>query len=49
MLAQKILSVITYSREELFDIRVVSTYQHHDQEYDFPEVDPLSAPPGHLH
>ena len=33
--------LITYSREELLDIRAKSTYQHYDQEYDFPEVDPL--------
>ena len=45
MLAQKLLSVITYSREELLDIRETSTYQHHDQEYDFPEADPLFEPP----
>jgi hypothetical protein len=47
LLAQKTLSVITYSREELFDIRETSTYQHnqhydqeYDQEYDFPKADP---------
>ena len=45
LLAQKILSVFTYSREELLDIRAMSTYQHYDQEYDFPKVDPLFAPP----
>ena len=45
LLAQKILSVITYSREELLDIRVTSTYQHYDQEYNFPEADPLFGPP----
>ena len=41
LLAQKILSV---SREELLDIRATSTYQHFDQEYDFPEADPLFEP-----
>ena len=46
LLAQTILSFITYSREELLDIRAMSTYQHYDQEYDFPEADPLSAPLG---
>jgi hypothetical protein len=45
LLAQEILSVIKYSREELLDIRATSTYQHYDQEYDFPEADPLFAPP----
>ena len=48
LLAQKTLSVITYSREELLDIRETSTYQHnqhYDQEYDFPKGDPLSVPP----
>jgi hypothetical protein len=45
LLAQKILSVITYRREELLYIRAMSTYQHHDQEYDFPEADPLFEPP----
>ena len=45
LLSQKILSVITYSREELLDIRETSTYQHNDQEYDIPKADPLSAPP----
>ena len=45
LLAQKILSVITYSQEELLDIRVTSIYQHYDQEYDFPEADPFFGPP----
>ena len=44
LLAQKILSVITYSREELLDIRATFTYQHYDQEYNFPIVGPLSTP-----
>ena len=40
--------MVVYSLEELLDIREMSTYQHnqhYDQEYDFPKVDPLSAPP----
>ena len=45
LLPQEILSLIIYSREELLDIRTTSTYQHYDQEYDFPEVDPLFGPP----
>ena len=48
LLAQKIVSVITYSLEELLDIRLMSTYQHHDQEYDLPEADTLSEPPRAL-
>lgn len=38
LLAQKLFCVITYSREELLNIRETSTYQHnqhYDQEYDF--------------
>ena len=42
---QEILSLITYSREEQLDIRATSTYQHTDQEYDFPKADPLFGPP----
>ena len=45
LLPQEILSLITYSREELLDIRATSIYQHYDQEYDFPKVDPLFGPP----
>jgi hypothetical protein len=45
LLPQEILSFITYSREELLDIRAMSTYQHYDQEFDFPEADPLFGPP----
>ena len=45
MLALKILSVIAYSREDLLNIRATSTYQHYNQEYNFPEADPLSEPP----
>jgi hypothetical protein len=39
------LRFITYSREELLDIRSTSTHNHYDQEYDFPEADPLFSPP----
>ena len=45
LLPQVILDFITYSREELLDIRATSTHQHYDQEYDFPEADPLFFPP----
>ena len=41
LLTQVILGFITYSREELLDIIATSTHQHYDQEYDFPEADPL--------
>jgi hypothetical protein len=37
-----------YSQEKLLDIRTAVThqhYQHYDQEYDFPESDPLFLPP----
>ena len=44
LLPQEILSLITYSRVELLDIRATSTYQHYDQEYNFP-TDPLFGPP----
>lgn len=42
---QEILGFITYSREELLDIRARSTHQHYEQEYDFTEADPLFGPP----
>jgi hypothetical protein len=45
LLPQEILSLITYSREELLDIRAMSTLQHYDLEYDFPEADPLFGLP----
>ena len=45
LLPQEILSVIPYNREELLDISATSIYQHYDQEYDFPEADPLFGPP----
>ena len=43
LLPQEILSLITYSREELLDIGATSIYQHYDQEHDFPEADLLSG------
>jgi hypothetical protein len=46
LLAQKWFCVITYSREELLNIRAAVTHQHYqryDKEYDFPESDPLFA------
>jgi hypothetical protein len=45
LLPKEILSLITYSREKLLDIREMSTYQHYDQEYNFPKEDPLFGPP----
>jgi hypothetical protein len=45
LLPQGILGFITYSRDELLDIRAMSTHQHYDQEYDFPEAYPLFCPP----
>ena len=45
LLPQVILGFITYSREELLDIRATSTHQHYDQEYYFPEADPLFGLP----
>ena len=49
LIPQVIFGFITYSREELLDIRATSTHQHHDQEYDFPEADPLlSLPPRNM-
>jgi hypothetical protein len=44
LLAQELFCVITYSREELLDIRAAVThqnFQHYDQNYDFPGADPL--------
>ena len=45
LVPQVILGFITYSGEELLDIRATSTHDHYDQEYDFPEVDPVFCPP----
>ena len=44
LVPQVILGFITYSREELLNIRATSTHHHYDQEYDFPdfpEADPV--------
>ena len=35
LLAQEMLGVITYRREEVLHIRAMVTHQHYDQEYDF--------------
>ena len=45
LVPQVILGFITYSREELLNIRATSTHHHYDQEYDFPEADPVFCPP----
>ena len=45
LLPQEILSLITYSREELLDLKATSTHQLYDQAYDFPEADLLFGPP----
>jgi hypothetical protein len=45
LLLLEILGFITYSWEELLDIRATSTHQYYNQEYDFPEADPLFGPP----
>jgi hypothetical protein len=45
LVPQVILGLITYSREELLNIRATSTHHHYDQEYDFPEADPVFCPP----
>jgi hypothetical protein len=45
LLSQEILSLITYSQEELLDRRAMATYQDYDQEYNFPKEDPLFGPP----
>ena len=41
LVPQVILGFITYSREELLNIRATSTHHQYDQEYDFPEADPV--------
>ena len=46
LLAQQLFCVITYSREELLDIREAVThqnFQHYEKDYDFPGADPLFA------
>ncbi|XP_071230815.1 eukaryotic translation initiation factor 3 subunit I isoform X2 [Salvelinus alpinus] len=40
-----ILGFITYSREELLNIRLTSTHHRSYQEYDFPETDPVFCLP----
>jgi hypothetical protein len=45
LVPQVILGFITYSREELLNIRATSTRHHYDQEYDFPEADPVFGLP----
>ena len=42
---QVILGFITYSREELLNIRATSTHHHYNQEYDSPEADPVFCIP----
>ena len=42
---QVILGFITYSREELLNIRLTSTHHRSYQEYDFPETDPVFCLP----
>ena len=41
LVPQVILGFITYSREELLNIRLASTHHQYDQEYDFREADPV--------
>ncbi|CDQ85775.1 unnamed protein product [Oncorhynchus mykiss] len=41
LVPQVILGFITYSREELLNIRAASTHHQYDQEYDFCETDPV--------
>ncbi|XP_052332830.1 uncharacterized protein LOC127911022 [Oncorhynchus keta] len=41
LVPQVILGFITYSREELLNIRAASTHHQYDQEYDFREADPV--------
>ena len=41
LVPQVILDFITYSREELLNIRATSTHHQYDQEYDFPGTDPV--------
>ena len=45
VLSQVIIGFISYSREDLLDIRATSTHHHYNQEYDFPEADPVFCPP----
>ena len=41
LVTQVILSFITYSREELLNIRSASTHHQYDQEYVFRDTDPV--------
>ena len=45
LVPQVILGSITYSQDELLNIRATSTHHHYDQEYDFREADPVFCPP----
>ncbi|XP_055776853.1 carboxypeptidase N catalytic chain isoform X2 [Salvelinus fontinalis] len=45
LVPQVILGFITYSWEELLNIRATSTHHHYNQEYDFPEADPVFCLP----
>ena len=45
LVPQVILGFITYSLGELLNIRATSTHYHYDQEYAFPEADPVFFPP----
>ena len=45
LVPQVILGFITYSREELLNIRATSTHHHYDQECNFPEADPVFCLP----
>ena len=45
LVPQVILGFITYSREELLNIRAASTHHQHDQEYDFPGAGPVFCLP----
>ena len=45
LVPQVILGFITYSREELLNISATSPHHHYDQEYDFPEADPVFCLP----
>ena len=45
LVPQVILGFITYSWEELLNIRAASTHHQYDQEYDFPEAYPVFCLP----
>ena len=48
LLVQEMFCVITYGWKDRLDIRAAVTHQHYDQEYYFPELDPLFVPRGQL-